>query len=137
MPPITAVLLGAGNRGAVYSGFALRHPDDIKVVAVAEPRAERRQHIAAQHDIPPNRCFETWEDVLALGKIADVVINSTMDRDHTASAVAALEAGYDMLLEKPMSPVLHENVRLVQLAEEKGRLLQICHVLRYSPFFQT
>jgi predicted dehydrogenase len=137
MSPITAVLLGAGNRGAIYSGFALQHPDDMKIVAVAEPREDRRLRIAAQHDIPANRCFESWEDVLALGKIADVVVNSTMDRDHMASSVAALEAGYDMLLEKPMSPVLHENVRLVQLAEEKGRLLQICHVLRYSPYFQT
>jgi predicted dehydrogenase len=35
-----------------------------------------------------------------------------------------------------MSPVLHENVKMVQLAEEKGRLLQVCHVLRYSPFWQ-
>ena len=55
---------------------------------------------------------------------------------HTESTLAALEAGYDVLLEKPMSTDLHENVRLVQAAEEHGRLLQICHVLRYSPFFQ-
>src|SRR5690606_27413381 len=49
----------------------------------------------------------------------------------------ALDAGYDVLLEKPMSPVLHENVRLVQVAEERGRHLQICHVLRYAPFFEA
>lgn len=47
-----------------------------------------------------------------------------------------LEAGYDVLLEKPVSSCLHENVKMVQLAEEKGRLLQVCHVLRYSPFWQ-
>jgi predicted dehydrogenase len=41
-----------------------------------------------------------------------------------------------VLLEKPMSPILHENVRLVQAAEDRGRILQICHVLRYSPYFQ-
>ena len=55
---------------------------------------------------------------------------------HTESTLAALDAGYDVLLEKPMSPILHENVRLVQAAEDRGRILQICHVLRYSPYFQ-
>jgi predicted dehydrogenase len=71
------------------------------------------------------------------GATKNVIINCTMDRLHMESTLAALEAGYDVLLEKPMSPVLHENIRLVQVAEEKGRLLQICHVLRYSPFWQT
>jgi predicted dehydrogenase len=47
-----------------------------------------------------------------------------------------LDMGYDVLLEKPMTPVLHQNVKLVQKAEDEGRLLQICHVLRYSPFWE-
>src|SRR5690349_946751 len=118
MPPITAVLLGAGNRGATYSGFAWDHPKDIEIVAVAEPQPDRRMRIATRHDLPPDRCFDSWENLLAQGKMADVLINCTMDRDHTMSTTAALEAGYDILLEKPMSPILHENVRLVQLAEE-------------------
>jgi predicted dehydrogenase len=134
--PITAVLLGAGNRGSTYSNFAWHHPTELEVIAVAEPQADRRAKIAGLHDIPVERQFTDWRDALAVGKMADVVINCTMDRTHMESTVAALNAGYDMLLEKPMSPILHENVRLVQLAEEKGRLLQICHVLRYSPFFQ-
>jgi predicted dehydrogenase len=92
---------------------------------------------ATEHDIAPSHQFSSWEDALRLGKIADVAINCTMDRMHTVSTLAALEAGYDVLLEKPMSPVLHENVRLVQVAEERRRHLQICHVLRYSPFFEA
>jgi predicted dehydrogenase len=88
------------------------------------------------HDLPPEACYNSWEALLSEGKKADVLINCTMDRMHMDSTMAALEAGYDVLLEKPMSPVLHENVRLVQAAEERGRLLQICHVLRYTQFFQ-
>jgi predicted dehydrogenase len=52
-------------------------------------------------------------------------------------ATAALETGYDVLLEKPMAATLHDCVRLVHTAEKTGRLLQICHVLRYTPFFST
>jgi predicted dehydrogenase len=137
MSPITAVVLGAGGRGTVYGGYALKHPQDIEVVAVAEPQADRLARFATQHDIPPSHQFSSWEEVMRAGKIADVVINCTMDRMHINSTLAALETGYDVLLEKPMSPVLHENVRLVQVAEERGQHLQICHVLRYSPFFEA
>jgi predicted dehydrogenase len=121
----------------VYGSFALTHPQDVEVVAIAEPQPDRMARFATAHDIPPSHCFTCWEDAILAGKIADVVINCTMDRMHMDSTVAALEAGYDVLLEKPMSPVLHENVRLVQVAEERGRHLQICHVLRYSPFFEA
>ncbi len=137
MAPITALVLGAGGRGSVYGDYALAHPQNIEVVAVAEPAPDRMARMATAHDIPPSHQFATWEDALKHGRIADVIINCTMDRMHIDSTLAALEAGYDVLLEKPMSPVLHENVRLVQVAEDKGRLLQICHVLRYSPFFEA
>ena len=136
MPPINAVVLGAGSRGTVYGAFAVQYPQELQIVAVAEPRADRREQFAIIHDLPPDRCFESWQDLIGAGKIADVLINCTQDRMHAESTLAALDAGYDVLLEKPMSPVLHENVRLVQAAEDRGRLLQICHVLRYSPYFQ-
>jgi predicted dehydrogenase len=129
-------VLGAGGRGGVYGNFAVRYPQEMQIVAVAEPRADRRNAFATAHDLPPDACFESWEDVMKAGKVADVLINCTQDRMHFDSTMAALDAGYDVLLEKPMSPLLHENVRLVQYAEEKGRLLQVCHVLRYSPYFQ-
>jgi predicted dehydrogenase len=137
MPPITAVVFGAGGRGTVYGDYAVRYSQDIQIVAVAEPRPDRLARFATTHDIPPTHQFNSWEDVVRQGKIADVIINCTMDRMHVDSTLAALETGYDVLLEKPMSPVLHENMRLVQVAEDHGRHLQICHVLRYSAFFQS
>lgn len=136
MAPLNAVVLGAGGRGSVYGSFALRYPQEMQIVAVAEPRPDRRAQFAGMHDIAPENCFASWQDLVSAGKLGDVLINATMDRMHTESTLAALDAGYDILLEKPMSPVLHENVRLIQAAEARGRLLQICHVLRYSPFFQ-
>jgi predicted dehydrogenase len=56
---------------------------------------------------------------------------------HLDSTLPALEQGYDVLLEKPMANTLAGNVRLVQTAEQRGRLLMVCHVLRYTPFFAT
>ena len=134
--PFTAILIGAGNRGHdAYGAYALRHPDEIRFVAVAEPHDIRRARFAQAHGIPPERQFRTWEDLLALAKIADAALICTLDRMHVEPTLAALEAGYDVLLEKPMATTVADCVRLVQTAERTGRLLQICHVLRYTPFF--
>jgi predicted dehydrogenase len=46
-----------------------------------------------------------------------------------------LEAGYHVLLEKPMATTLEDCVDLSQAAERAGRVMQICHVLRYTAFF--
>ena len=138
MAPLTAVMLGAGGRGyRAYGPYALAHPDQLQFVAVAEPIDDRRERFGDAHNIPPERRFRSWEDLIAQGKIADVLLNCTMDQMHTASTLAALENGYEVLLEKPMAHQLLDNVRLVQAAEAQGRLLQICHVLRYTAFFQT
>jgi len=135
--PLTALLFGAGARGAeAYGPYALANPDQIRFVAVAEPNPIRREHFASQHAIPADRCFETWQQALQGGKIADVVINCTQDQMHAESGVAALKAGYDMLLEKPIAHTLEDSIRIIKTAEVLGRYLQICHVLRYTDFFQ-
>jgi predicted dehydrogenase len=136
--PIEAVLIGAGNRGyEAYGPYALAHPEQIRFSAVVDPHEGRRQRFAADHGIAPDRQFASWEGLYAQGQIAEALINCTLDRMHLASTLPALDLGYDVLLEKPMANTLEGNVRLVQAAEERGRLLMICHVLRYTAFFST
>jgi predicted dehydrogenase len=135
--PLRILLFGAGNRGAdVYGPYALSHPDQLQFIAVAEPDPERRACFAAAHHIPPDLQFTGWEQAVRAGKIADAVINATQDEDHHNSTIAALETGYDVLLEKPMATTLSETVHIVQTAQETGRILMVCHVLRYTDFFQ-
>ncbi len=135
--PVRILLFGAGNRGSdVYGQYALSHPDQFQFIAVAEPNPERRARFSAAHRIPPEHQFTGWEQALKAGKVADAVINATQDEDHHDSTIAALEAGYDILLEKPIATTLSETVHIVQTAQETGRILMVCHVLRYTDFFQ-
>jgi predicted dehydrogenase len=135
--PITALLFGAGARGAeAYGPYALTHPDQIKFVAVAEPDQWRRKRFADAHGIPADARFESWRDALEQDQIANVVINCTQDQLHMESGIAAIEAGYDMLLEKPIANTLSDSIKIVQAAEEHERYLQICHVLRHTEFFK-
>ena len=134
--PITAILFGAGARGAEsYGPYALKHPDEIQFIAVAEPRPSRREQFATLHSIPEDRCFETWRHALESNIPADVVINCTQDQMHADSSIPALQAGYDMLLEKPIAHSLEDAIRIVGAAEKTDRYLQICHVLRFTDFF--
>jgi len=135
--PIRILLFGAGNRGeGAYGQYALQHPDEVRFVAVADPNPTRRARFAEAHHIPRELQFKGWGEALAAGRIADTVINATQDQMHHESALAALDAGYDMLLEKPIAPTLQETVEIVQKAESAGCLLMVCHVLRYTDFFQ-
>jgi predicted dehydrogenase len=136
--PVTAALLGAGGRGYhSYGPYALEHPDELRFVAVAEPDPVRRERFASAHGIPPERRFATWEELLSRQRMADALLNTTQDQMHYPSTMAALDAGYHLLLEKPMAERREHVVDLVQTAENAGLLLQVCHVLRYTDMFAT
>jgi len=118
-----------------YGRYALEHPDEFRIVGVAEPDPVRRRQAAERFGLPPERCFETAEELAAQPVLADAVINGTMDRDHVPTTLPLLEAGYHVLLEKPMAPFREELLRLVEAVERTGRRLMVCHVLRYAPFY--
>ena len=130
------ILIGGGNRGTAYTNIG-KELGKFELVAVAEPIRERREYLAKLHGIPENMCFESWEPLLALGKIADAAIIATMDRDHYAPAMLAIDKGYDILLEKPVSPIPEECEQIERAAKEKGVTVLVCHVLRYTPFFRA
>jgi len=134
--PIHAILIGAGQRGAdVYGLYAQHHPDQICFAAVAEPDPARRARFAEQHQIPPQNQFESWEPLLAQPQFAQAAFVCTQDGQHTAPALAAMHAGYAVLLEKPMATTAEECIQLVRASEETGRPLHISHVLRYTKHF--
>ena len=132
---LKVILIGAGSRGTSYTTMMAEGQGNFEVIAVAEPIEERRNNIKNKHNIPDEMCFESWEPILEREKFADVVLVCTMDRDHFAPAMAAIEKGYDLLLEKPVAPTPEECSRIRKAAKEKGVKILVCHVLRYTPFF--
>ena len=133
--PVKAITIGAGNRGMVYGGFAENFKDQFKIVGVAEPNTFRNDRYAKIHNIEAENRFNTWEDVFKRPKFADAVIISTPDNLHYAPCMKALEMGYDILLEKPISPSEKECREILALAKKNGRIVAVCHVLRYAPYF--
>ncbi len=134
-PPLTAIIVGAGHRSFVYASYATHHPDELRIVGVADPDDFRRQDMARHFGLPPDRCYRSADELAALPKQADFIINGTMDRLHVPTALPLLAAGYDMLLEKPFATTEAELWQLVTAARRHGRKISICHVLRYAPFY--
>lgn len=138
MKTLTAILLGAGLRGMdTYADYALRNPSDIRFVAVAEPDRERLEKFRALHHIAEENCFTGWEELLNRPKFADVALVCTQDRMHFDPTMKAMEAGYDVLLEKPMAVTPEECAELGTYARRQNRILVLCYVLRYTAFFST
>lgn len=131
---IEVALIGAGGRGNVYSSYALKRPNELRIAAVADPDEERRTRFAQKYDIPPERCYASWEEMLEEPKFCRAVFICTQDRDHYLPAMKAIEAGYDILLEKPMAADPYESLHIAEAAKEKGTILTVCHSMRYGPF---
>ena len=136
MPPIDVVLIGAGNRGrAVFGAWALRNPGGC---ASWRSRSRSRRAgvaVAAEHGLAPDRVFPDWRALVAARPRAHAAIVATGDTEHVEPALAALAAGYHLLLEKPIAPVAADCVRVAEAAERAHRILQIGHVLRYTAFY--
>ncbi len=133
--PVTAVIVGGGHRSFTYAELALKNPEKLKIVGIADPNPFRREKARKLFGFPQENCFESAEELAAAPKFADAVINGTMDHQHVQTALPLLKAGYDMLLEKPFAVNLAELEELVKTVEENGNRVMICHILRYTPFY--
>lgn len=135
--PVTFAICGFGSRGCdAYAVYQQSRPEDMKIVAVADPRDSQRQIAMDLYNVSAEQCYESGEELLAQDKLADVLVIATQDKDHYKYAIPALEKGYHLLLEKPISPKLEECIAIREKAKECGRIVTVCHVLRYSPFYE-
>ncbi len=135
MKTIKAIVIGAGHRGVTYGWNGKAVEGEYEFVGVADPVKQRRDYFEEAYKIPAENVYDDWKPILEREKFADLAIISTMDRQHFAPTMAAIEKGYDILLEKPISPVPKECYEIAKAAEKAGVKIVICHVLRYAPLY--
>jgi len=134
--PVTAVVLGAGNRGNLYASYSQKYPDELKIVGVAEPIEYRRKKFSALYEIPDKYQWITWEHSLQIPKFADALIITTPDHLHYGPATGGLALGYDLLLEKVIAQTWTQCSDILRAAKKNRRIVAVCHVLRYTPYFR-
>jgi predicted dehydrogenase len=135
--PVTVVIVGAGHRSLIYASYAKQHPEQLRIVGVVDPDSERRALTKKRFEFSEENCFATIDELISMPKLADAVINGTMDDLHVSTSIPLLKAGYDLLLEKPIGVSADEVLKLYEEAQHYGRKVMICHVLRYAPFYAS
>lgn len=135
--PVTAIIVGAGHRAMVYANLAVTRPDMLQIVGVADPNPVRRKMVMDKFGFGEDMCFTSAEELAKKGRLADTVINGTMDDQHIATSIPLLDCGYDMLLEKPFAVNEEQALQLRDCARRNGSKVMICHVLRYTPFYYS
>jgi predicted dehydrogenase len=126
-------LIGFGYWGPnLLRNFSLS--PHFEVVAVAEPRADRRQRAGEQYD--GLRLHESAEDVVAAPDLDAVVVASPV-ATHYEFARQALEQGKHVLVEKPLARTVAEGEELAALAERQGLTLLVDHTFLFTGAVQT
>lgn len=126
-------MVGCGNAGATLHLPALAGITTAEVVAAIDVDAARRARAAEQFGVP---VFESLETALVSAR-PSVVIIGTPPHTHADVCLQAIEAGCDVICEKPFASSLDEADRVVAAAAAAGRRIALNHEFREMPIFRA
>lgn len=132
---MTYVIVGCGNRGTVYSRYAEKYPTKAKIVGLSDINGFRLKRMGDKFGVPAEKRFGDFHEIMNAPKMADAMVISLPDGLHYEACMAALAKGYHVLLEKPMAQTEKECMNLLAQSKKYNRIVAICHVLRYAPYF--
>ncbi len=102
----------------------------VALAAAVEPEPARAAEAQAQYRIP---VYASMDELLAAGPKLDAASVAAPTIEHHAVASALLDAGVDVLVEKPLTASLAEADDLIEKAEKNGRIVQPGHLERFNP----
>jgi predicted dehydrogenase len=127
---VAVVGAGAFGRNHLRVYRALEPSAGIRLAACVDPSEAARSAVAAEYGIP---VFATVDELLAAGLGIAAASVCTPTVHHASAAIALLEAGIDVLIEKPIAPSLAEADSILAAAREHGCIVQVGHLERFNP----
>lgn len=129
--PLSVAVVGTGALGKhharLYADLAIK--EKVRFAGVYDVDHGRAKEIAQEYSVT------AYSSVEALAEASDAVSVVTPTNTHFEVASTCLEAGCDVLVEKPIAPTLEEAQKLVEIAHNGDRLLQVGHVERFNPVY--
>jgi predicted dehydrogenase len=129
MNPVRVGVIGIGNMGW-HHARVLSLIKDAELVGVADPDQARGALATEQFGC---RWFASYEAMLPEVDAVCIAVPTLL---HHRVGLACLEAGVDVLIEKPIAASQEEAADLIRAAEAAGRLLQVGHIERFNPAFR-
>lgn len=133
---VRLAFIGAGNRAHTYLEWVRRNPERARVVAAVDINPDTLAEFAREAFLPADACFTTVDELIASGIEVDAAVVCTPEGAHRDPAIAALQRGWHILLEKPVAPTIEKCQEIIAAAERSGKVAAVCHVLRYNDYFR-
>lgn len=135
MKKYTIAILGCGNRGAdSYGAYMHEAAEKFEIAALCDCDKNKLENCGKRFNVKSDNLF-TSETEFFKERRADAVVVATQDKDHVRHAIRAMELGYDILLEKPLTDKIVECEKLLEAHKKYKVKVLVCHVLRYAPAF--
>ena len=126
MNEIRVGVIGVGYLGKFHAEkYAAM--DNVRLVGVADIDRSRAEDLAARFG---SRAFTDYRDLLSLVDAVSIVVPT---ESHFSVGLEFLDHGVDVLIEKPMTTTLKQADELIDVAESRGRILQVGHLERFNP----
>jgi predicted dehydrogenase len=128
---LRVAVIGVGSMGKNHARVYAELPD-VELVGVSDVSLETARAIGDQYGAP---AYADYRQMLAVEKpeAVSIVVPTAL---HEEAAMASLEAGAHLLIEKPIAATVDEGRRIIQRARELERVLMVGHIVRFNPAMQ-
>ena len=126
MNRVRAAVIGVGSFGRNHARV-ISQLEGVELAAIVDTDLPRAQSLGEQYGCP------AYSDAKAVIGTVDAAVVASPTETHADVASRLLEAGIDVLVEKPIAATSAEGERLAQLAEKRKRILQVGHLERFNP----
>jgi len=133
--PLRVAVLGCGAQGRNHLNAYSSLPG-IKIAAICDLDETRRNATGEQYGVPETRRFSDYRDLLTTSGPLDIVSICTMPVSHREMTVASLDAGANVICEKPTALNLAEAQAMHEAAIRNGRILTVGFNMRFLPAAQ-
>lgn len=134
--PLRVAVIGAGVRGTSLARKLATSKFKAVAAAVAEPDEEKRRSFAEEFNIEDSATFSGWKELIDKVTGCDAAIIATLDNQHAGPAVASLDRGWHILMEKPLADRFQDCELIVRKQQLKEKVVAVCHTLRFMEGFR-
>ena len=131
MRKLKAGIVGCGGIANGKHLPAMKKSGLYEIVAFCDIIRERAEKAKGEYGTEDAKVFEDYQELIK--EDLDVVYVTTPNRSHAEISIAAMEAGKDVMCEKPMAKNYAEAQKMVETSEKTGRILNIGYQNRYRP----
>ena len=131
MKKIRVGVIGVGGIAQFGHITAYQKEPDVELIAAADPNIEKLEYVAGKFSIP--RTFPLWEDMLKLN--LDAVSICSPNVFHAPQSIAALNAGINVLCEKPLCRSVNEVDRLIAASKKAKKILAVYQQSLLAAYF--